>query len=493
MSTYIIAIGGTGAKFIQAVIHLAAAGMYAKNERVENLHLLIVDPDTGNGNIVAAYSNSLNNYQNCQEILRGGINEELFWWMQSDIQKFQEGILSPLSKNGKTLKEQLEIGNYNKDAPIRQLVNVLYTETEQNLNLEEGFRGRPVIGAAIIAQIAQKAKTPQIWRELISQIQREANSEESPQVFLCGSIFGGTGAAGFPTIGRLLVNDLTPVLHRVKLGGLLMLPYFKFRPPEAGEVYARPEEFLLKTEAALRYYREKAEELKLDFLYTLGLPSYTMVASESTGGNDQRNPPHFLELLGGLALRDFIFQAKPERITFVDLSRKYSNVITWDDLPNSQERNEVKSKLINTTRFAFAWLSTIVPELEYAKRNPREIAWVNRFLKAHQLKELKDKNHPENAKVRVISSWCEDYLGWLLAIHEIDNNTVRWFNPHTLAVNGRGRVMVTREDFPHLISENSGLPINKILRKVNKNQLNSPDNSDVVALAKALYRSIHES
>lgn len=493
MSTYILAIGGTGAKLVEAIIHLAAAGIYAQDERLGSLYLLIVDPDTGNGHIVAAYANTLNHYQQCINVLPGGIDSHLSWWMCTEVEKFGSGLLSPLNKKGKNLKEQLDLGNYSPDAPIRQLINVLYTETEQNLDLEEGFRGRPGIGSAIMAQIAQKGKKPVIWSELVTQITREANSENPPEVFLCGSIFGGTGAAGFPTLGRLLVNDLTPVLSNIKLGGLLMLPYFKFKTPESGEIYAKPEEFLLKTEAALRYYREKAKELKFDRLYTLGLPSYTMVDTESTGGNNQRNPPHFLELLGALALRDFMFKPKASQITFVDLSRQYYNLVVWDDLPEPEDRHEVRNKIINAARFASAWLSTIVPEFEHAKHKPREITWVKKFFTTSELKALRDKNHVENIKMRAISNWCEDYLRWLLAMHQPDNAEIKWFNPHTISVDGKGRVIVAREDFPHLVTENGGVPINRVLRKLNPKQINGPANTGVSALAKSLYRSLHGS
>lgn len=493
MSTYVIAIGGTGAKLVEAIIHLASAGIYALDSQIENLEILIVDPDTGNGNIVAAYSTTLTHYQKSRELLKGGIDENLSWWMQSEVNKFGTGLLSPFNNNSKTLKEQLQIGNYNQYSPVRQLFNVLYSQAEQELNLEEGFRGRPVIGSAIMAQMVQKDQKPKIWRELVEKITREANSEAFPQVFLCGSIFGGTGAAGFPTLGRLLANDLAPVLHRVKLGGLLMLPYFKFKPPSDGEIYARPEEFLLKTEYALRYYKERVAELRFDRLYTLGLPNYTLVKSESTGGNDQRNPPHFLEVFGGLALRDFILQPKSSQTVFVDISRQSPHLVSWEDLPNSSDRTEVRDKIINTARFAFAWLSTIVPEVEHAKHKPREITWARKFLNKHQLQSMRDKNHPENAKLIIISDWCQDYLRWLYNLHEIENSHLRWFNTNAFAVDGYGKVILAREDFPHLVSENGGIPINKVLRKLNKHQLNPPDHSEVAAIALALYRSIYQS
>ena len=45
MGYYAIGIGGTGAKCLESLIHLAAAGMMPDGD----LHLLFVDPDTSNG------------------------------------------------------------------------------------------------------------------------------------------------------------------------------------------------------------------------------------------------------------------------------------------------------------------------------------------------------------------------------------------------------------------------------------------------------------
>ena len=45
-------------------------------------------------------------------------------------------------------------------------------------------------------------------------------------------MFGGTGAAGFPSIARLLREIIKKnITDGVKIGGALMLPYFSFLNP----------------------------------------------------------------------------------------------------------------------------------------------------------------------------------------------------------------------------------------------------------------------
>jgi hypothetical protein len=47
------------------------------------------------------------------------------------------------------------------------------------------------------------------WGTFIKQIRADVNEGKHPKVLLCGSIFGGTGASGLPTLARLIANKLT--------------------------------------------------------------------------------------------------------------------------------------------------------------------------------------------------------------------------------------------------------------------------------------------
>ena len=372
MSVYVIAIGGTGTKIIEAVCHLAAAGIYAQDERIPKIEILFVDPDKGNGNLEKA-SEAIATYEKFSKTIDNKeINSPLNWWIQTEL-KFL-GLWTPFQKADEfRLRDAFKYDNYNgnKEA-IRHLFDVLYTEKERDVLLKDGFLGRPAIGSAIMTQLRQNVTTNESWNEFIEKIDSDVkiDANNPPQVFLCGSIFGGTGASGFPTLGRLIAKELDNpekgnLLQKVKLGGLLMLPYFRFTSKEDKEaVFARSEEFLLKTEAALRYYG--TQDLKFDTVYLLGMPTMTNVEKFSKGGSDQKNNPHLLELYAGLALRDFIFTPKPDERQVILLSRNKDNEITWDDVP---DRDEVRQKLTNAARFAYTWLAKIVPELEHAKNN----------------------------------------------------------------------------------------------------------------------------
>ena len=102
------------------------------------------------------------------------------------------------------------------------LFEVLYSEKERDTELDKGFRGHPSIGASVMAQtVLGNAEPWKTFRDLV-------NADMNPKVFLAGSIFGGTGASGFPTIAKLIKNELKAVKVKTQIGGALVLPYFTF-------------------------------------------------------------------------------------------------------------------------------------------------------------------------------------------------------------------------------------------------------------------------
>ena len=58
--------------------------------------------------------------------------------------------------------------------------------------MDKGFRGHPSIGASIMAQTALGEDEP--WKTFRALVKTDTDAK----VFLAGSIFGGTGASGFP-------------------------------------------------------------------------------------------------------------------------------------------------------------------------------------------------------------------------------------------------------------------------------------------------------
>jgi hypothetical protein len=426
MSCYIISIGGSGARVAEAFIHLAAAGL-AGADRVQ---FLFIDPDESNGNLRRTQE-TLRDYQACRSTVVGS-NAPSIAWLRTTLESYSSWSPFGASGGNKTLGDFFHYASYDQASGLRHLFDVLYTEEERKADLEVGFRGRPAIGAAMMSQVNLGDKNQEPWRSLIQKIDLDLGSGgKSPRIFLCGSIFGGTGASGFPTIGRLLDNLLQEkkIREKVTLGGLLMLPYFQFDPNTddiPGDIYAKPEMFLVNTQAALHYYKQQKI---FDNIFLLGDEDPTSVGKFSLGKNTQDNTPHFIELFAAFATSAFFAEQVNERVVL--LSREQNGRITWGDIPN---KAEVRPALVAVTRFAWVWRHVFAPELNQARQNRGSLGdllkfqpWSGNYFKLARL--LGGRNLPEltddteQTALSMMTTWCERYLQWLGKIHSSGGGT----------------------------------------------------------------------
>jgi hypothetical protein len=501
MSLYIIGIGGTGAKCIESIIQLAAIGLFTN----EPIKLLFIDADESNGNLERALT-SLSIYQRCSKLVEG--EKQQCSWMQTPIAAFD--VWSPFNEKSinKNLGSFFGYNNLKQNyQTLGNLFDVLYTQEEREVELDVGFRGRPAIGSAIMSQVDLDTLDKEPWRTIISQIQADVGAGKPVKIFLCGSIFGGTGASGLPTIGKLIANKLKKVniRDRVKIGCLFILPYFNFSPP-AGEdpkaVYAQSDLFLLNTEAALRYYESQAQEI-FDIVYLLGNQNSTQVQF-SIGKKTQRNQSHFLELYAATAARQFLFNSPPSG-TVILIGREKEKVLNWSDIP---EETVIKSALANATRFAYAWLSNTALELASAKDKgvdwaQRYINWFSRFYRPNpgmlgkifdkKGEELPDFADPqEQEAVRIITYWCQDYLRWLHDLHECQGDQVQLFMARSFS---NPEAQLKQEEFSQLVisdSRDKGKQSQDTVQRLHVSLMTEPrnlypPNQGTAGLAKALY------
>jgi hypothetical protein len=422
---FIIAIGGSGAKCVESIVQIAATGLYTKEE----IEVLFVDPDENNGNVDRARK-TLSTYQECQQLVTGGSTEQQIEWMSTPIKSHD--LWSPFQGKlgGRELASYFNYGTM--DAGLANLLEVLYTPDERNQQLDEGFRGRPAIGAAVMSQIDLKRLDTEPWGSFIQSINNAVGAQgKQAHVLLCGSIFGGTGASGIPTIARLLRNKLDQqnIADRVKLGGLFLLPYFSFTVPPGAEtngLYAASDQFLLNTESALRYYVTQASEL-FDTVYLLGNEN-TSEVEFSVGNTTQKNRPHFVELYAALAARDFLLEDRDDAL--MSITRDRVGEIKWSDLPDDFN---VKKLMTNAARLAYLWTSDIEKTARYTLENGFKIAardepWLDKYydLQADS-KDRFDLPHQQKG-IETLSSWSRSYLLWLKELHVDKIDRLQLFN-----------------------------------------------------------------
>src|ERR1700686_2737540 len=220
MACYVIGIGGTGAKCVEALIHLCAAGLMPdirnKQGQVvgkEDLYLAFVDADGSNGNLERARI-TLTQYEGCKSNKLGSTDLFKTPLLVVKGEDKSHDTWSPFTGEGST---QPQLGTFfdyeavstspnQEHRRIAHLFDVLYSGEERTTTLERGFRGHPSIGAAVLSSTL-KFSGNEPWETFKNRIRQDVAAAGGAKIILIGSIFGGTGAAGLPTIARLISNE----------------------------------------------------------------------------------------------------------------------------------------------------------------------------------------------------------------------------------------------------------------------------------------------
>ena len=409
MSFYFISIGGTGAKVMESLTHLCIAGLLPDDER---LFIAAIDPDVGNGNLERT-ATALNNFNVFQNFSVGN-DTTLFKNKISIVRPF------PFNPTGtdKTLDDLIEFYHH-INSPVCKLYEVLYTKKERETTLNEGFRGHPSIGAAVLAK---KFDDGEKFLTLTAQIEKIIGEGETVKIFLAGSVFGGTGAAGLPTIARLLRNNLADYADRISIGGVLILPYFSFTPTDVkDELFARSENFLPNTKAALKYYAEK--ENLFDATYFIGDAVLTAVKEFSVGSANQRNEAHIVELYCAMAAADFYARPLHAPKIFKYICHHEQNKFSWSDFPAQSER------FVQFARFIFAYVHLIKPvlaDLVSGNAKAYKYPWFVDFL------DGVDVTAPD---VVNFNFYAEAFAAWLKQIETLNGREVFLINPEMFEAN----------------------------------------------------------
>jgi hypothetical protein len=416
---YVIGIGGTGAKCVEALVHLCAAGLGP-----EKLSIFFVDPDKNNGNLNQTLA-LLGQYTKCRKLLqKEGFAEPLF---RTDIQLCEgaEANWTVYEKDGTQLRNKLL---YTPGLADADLIDVLYTSQELDMLLDVGFQAHPSIGAALMAT-PPAAKNP--WLRFWADLQGAGRS----QVFMFGSVFGGTGAAGLPTLSTIIGKD--PRVRAgngnlLRMGATLLLPYFTATPAPGGtqiSTYSL-DGYGLAAKAALLYYAEK-DNLGFDDLYLVGAPHLHKVGDQCKGGGDQRNAAHPVELVAALAARDFFGADAAAGRSYFMASKGPQGMhdIRWDNLPLTRTEGhpegtaKVKLLLSAFTTFAYEFVYYVHPtargDFDARTREHNQPWYGDNFVQKRMVGRNKDtfresaRNLEESDS---IGQYCEKYLLWLRAL-----------------------------------------------------------------------------
>ena len=492
MSYYLIGIGGTGARCLESFVNINGAGLLKDSQDVE---LVFVDADKSCGNLTKTQETA-ELYNKVQDLNFG--NNRLF---KNKI--VINEAWSPVPEDCNNLDivfERVGLSNKEEYKALSLLYDSLFTEQERTTDLDKGFRGHPAIGAAVMSQ-SMDIVNSKVWKTLIQKI----NTDKDARVFLCASVFGGTGAAGFPTIARILHNSLKKDSNGksvANIGGVLVLPYFQF-PPSTDEtqkeMQAKVSEFMINTKAALDYYR-KSDLLDNIFksIYLIGDNDLNDVGNFSLGSTTQKNEANFIELYAALAAVDFFNKKDFSKFESPMCARAdESNKIEWEDLPDSN--GEIRKKLQDYIKFMAIYNNFIYEILEEDRKIPIEKGFLKKMIgkKRHswEIQLLQRAGNVDIADNDVwndfitMKNYTETFFAWLKQItdnkkRDIDLVDKQIFEGNVLRGNFDYNSVVNRPDINEILTEKE---INQKLSAYSSKDENAENNSGIGILLNAVY------
>ena len=481
MGYYAIGIGGTGSKCLESLIHLAAAGMMP--EKKEELYVLFVDPDKANGSLERAVKTL-----ECYKIFSNNPQLAQPHLLQTKIDTVANPIFSPFDDGDDDKPRLGEFFDYAglklADDGAADLFEVLYSEKERTTRLHEGFRGHPSIGAAVMAQTVLGGNEP--WKTFQAKVANDPDAK----IFLAGSIFGGTGASGFPTIAKLIKDALDGKPITVQIGGALILPYFTFNDTnDDKQLRAKAEHFLMNTQAALEYYQRSDKDLVYDAIYLIGDDSQVQLKNFSLGGKAQQNAQHFIELYATLAAIHFFGNdGTADGVTQYFRLDRAIKPLNWADLPDGDGGVKIQSKLRQLYHFSVVYLDIYKPLLDHigmGQVGGNEAPWYIDFFKQNQPNRISLNDTKTQGSLNAVKDYCEDFLVWFANVqHSKDNNGK--FNPiDTFDLTE----VINRISSDATMQPLRGKALNRVWRNMCSAKQKKSDGTDIGKFLNALYRN----
>ncbi|EJX10190.1 hypothetical protein EVA_01701 [gut metagenome] len=302
---FVFCIGGTGLRVMKSITMLLAAGMDAKGysiipvlidphmdlEEKRNLQTLIGEYETIYNEIILSEGKRLNP-------INGFFGTDI-----ADLAKLngqQNDISEPIAEK-RSFGQYLNVGNLNSEDVNKYLVQTIFSQANLDNDLSVGFKGSPNVGTVVLGEMIKGAD----WFQAFCNA-----CQKGDRIFIVSSIFGGTGASGYPLLEKKVRNSIDhPNVKDAIMGAVSVLPYFSLEDPSTTDSDIDSANFLTKTKSALAYYEQSVLS---DYLYYVG--EQGMKTTYANDEKKQEDKAHFVELVAATALFDFLSKTdKPDK------------------------------------------------------------------------------------------------------------------------------------------------------------------------------------
>lgn len=403
---YIFGIGGTGSRVIKSLTMLLTTGVEMKSNAIVPI---IIDPDVAAADLTRTVD-VMHTYNN----IRGKLtftNDTQCIFFKTEIQELLSGFRMDL-ENTQNLQFKDYIQLSTMDRANYALTKMLFSDDNLNADMEVGFKGNPNIGSVVLNRFTQSSQ----FHKFASDFQ------DGDKIFIISSIFGGTGASGFPVLLKnlrtlLTIKDKLPnasLIQDCVIGAITILPYFGIEPN--AESVIDEATFISKTKAALAYYNQNMSTI--DALYYLGdnlLNKY----ENNEGGEEQKNDAHLMELAAALAIIDFDkdFDERKDKTVYREFGvKQVSDNLILPDLCDTTY--DIIAKPLTQFTLFYKFVNE-----QLSKSIQDKQPWTSRFESKKWFADRYIKSH--------LNRIIKEYTDWLT---EMGNNK-RGFMPYELGVN----------------------------------------------------------
>ena len=291
MKLFIFAIGGTGSRVLKSMIMLCAAGVRpvdADGRPIQDLEIvpIIIDPHKSNADLKRT-ERLLSAYGTIREKLYGK-NANANGFFATKISTLKEVVSSsqvPLDDS--FIFNLAAVENYKfrdfisyntMNEPNQALTSLLFADYQLENKMSIGFVGSPNIGSVALNSIKDS-----------NEFKAFANVfADGDRIFFISSIFGGTGAAGFPIMvknirqAKNIDSKNKAFLQRAPIGGLTVLPYFSLMESDDKN--------------------DKRIDNAVNAIFYLGDHGHNAPYAYDPGDKrDQHDPAHLIEMVGAMA------------------------------------------------------------------------------------------------------------------------------------------------------------------------------------------------
>ncbi|MBR1643906.1 MAG: hypothetical protein IJ684_00840 [Bacteroidales bacterium] len=286
---YVFGIGGTGARVLRSLTMLLASGVKCDMDIVP----IIIDPDSSADSLTKAVA-AFDAYTKVRGALSYKSGDDKFF--ATAIEESVPRYYLPLQNTANmTFEKYISLSTMVSNN--QALMRMLFSESNLASDMAVGFKGNPNMGSVVLNQFVSS-----------NEFQQFANSfQQGDRIFIISSIFGGTGASGFPLLLKTLRSNSTVpnfnLLNNAVIGGVTVLPYFSVQVDNNSSIDSS--DFIDKTKAALAYYDTNITGTgSIDRLYYIA-DTITPTYENHEGGAAQNNSAHLVELFSALAVVDF--------------------------------------------------------------------------------------------------------------------------------------------------------------------------------------------